>query len=84
METIRDRVKAVGLLDRDDIAVDFAIPQAWSEGTFKKGGLWPFGVVWLYDDESRIFGRPYPVTMYGWWVCKLAGEEIPPVKTRRS
>ena len=30
--------------------------------------------VWLYDERARVFGRPYPINMAGWVVCKIIGE----------
>ena len=45
---------------------DTALPQQWSEDFRKRTGLWPVGhMVWLYDEESRIFGRPYALTWTG-------------------
>jgi hypothetical protein len=72
MMTMKDRAIELGLLDGGlNIAFDFAVPQPWAEDVFNRSGLWPNGVVWLYDGHAPFFGRPYAITMLGWITMKL-------------
>ena len=50
---------------------DYAYPQDWAQDVANKTGRWPRGVVWMYDKKAHIFGRPYSVTMDGWWTLRL-------------
>ena len=63
---LRMAAEALGVTD----TFDTALPQGWVDElrafvrTLPTGDTWdPFGqYVWLYDKESPIFGRPFPLT----------------------
>jgi hypothetical protein len=46
---------------------DWAIPQSWWDECYERGFRMNGQVVWLYSEEykSAVFGRPFPVTLYG-------------------
>ena len=67
MRTMRDAVESLNL----KATFDYAVPQQWWDDVYKKTGMGVSGVVWLYDDEAPIFGRPYSVTLYGWMVLRM-------------
>ena len=69
METMRDRAESLNIKD----PFDYAVPQDWANAVYDKVKLFPTGIIWLYDKQARIFGRPYPITMSGWWILKLYG-----------
>lgn len=79
MVTLREKCKFLDeLRDKEaTICYDTALPIDWAKDVIKKTGLYPVGVVWLYDNEGilgpkcGIFGRPYPVSMYGYWVLRI-------------
>ena len=77
METLLDRVKALGLDDLEGVAYDFAVPQPWFDEVCEMAGMRPDGVVWLYDRLGKLgppsgtFGRPYAITMNGWWALRM-------------
>uniref|UniRef100_A0A6M3L133 Uncharacterized protein n=1 Tax=viral metagenome TaxID=1070528 RepID=A0A6M3L133_9ZZZZ len=49
---------------------DFALPQSWFEEVMATTGCKPLGhIVWCYD--GSMFGYPYAMDMYGWWVLRL-------------
>jgi len=48
-----DLYKAAGITD----TFDWAVPQDWAE---QNPAAMNAGVVWMYDGESKIFGRPFP------------------------
>lgn len=65
--------EAKGLDDLEDASYDIALPQDWLDEAVKYCKLngYPisyheilYGTVWMYDKQSRIFGRPYPLTCY--------------------
>ena len=58
---------------------DYALPLHWINIMREQNGI-PNHVliqnfVWLYDEKSPIFGRPYPLNMAGWVACYLGGIE---------
>jgi hypothetical protein len=69
MTTMRERCEELNL--REKGSFDYALPQYWVDHVMATTGLFPNGVVWLYDEKAPAFGRPYAVSMYGWWVLKL-------------
>jgi hypothetical protein len=69
MTTLGDRCKELNL---DAVGTwDYAVPQPWALDVWKETSMWPNGIVWMYDRQSRIFGRPYAVSMYGWIVLQM-------------
>jgi hypothetical protein len=50
---------------------DYAYPVDWAVDVIQKTGMNVHGIVWLYDEQASIFGRPYAVTLYGWIVLRL-------------
>ena len=61
----------VELRGMENASFDYALPQEWvySVLEFCKLNQLPFsyreiifGFVWLYDEKSKVFGRPYPLT----------------------
>jgi hypothetical protein len=54
-----------------DTTFDYAIPQSWANEVYAWTGLYPRGIVWLYDRRAPFGGRPFPVTLYGWQVMVL-------------
>lgn len=71
MVTMRDKFKH---LEEKGATFDYAYPVEWARVVEEKTGLWPHGIVWLYDEVSPYFGRPYAVTLYGWIVLKMFEE----------
>ena len=63
-------------LEEKKAVFDFAYPVDYAYQVQEKTGLWPHGIVWLYDKHARGFGRPYPITFHAWIVLKLYGETI--------
>lgn len=74
-----DKPDVLKQLDEEGVTYDTAYPVDWARRVRSLTGLWPRGVVWLYDQRARIFGRPFAVTMYGWWVLQMAGEVQKPI-----
>jgi hypothetical protein len=59
-QSIADRVLG------PDATYDWAMPQEWFNQASEISGHNPSGhVVWLYDRQSRIFGRPFGLTDLG-------------------
>ena len=77
MVTLRDKCRFLDKLRDKGVQYDTALPIDWIDEVMEKTGMYPAGVVWLYDDNGilgtkcAIFGRPYAVTMFGYWVLKL-------------
>lgn len=40
-----------------DVTYDYAVPQSWFDQYFKEHGE-PPRAIWVYDNESPVFGRP--------------------------
>ena len=58
-----------------DAIYDWAMPQEWFNKASKLTGHNPSGhVVWLYDEQARVFGRPYGLTDMGQWIVKAMSE----------
>jgi hypothetical protein len=69
----------------EEASFDFAMPVDWARNTAERSkGLWPVGVVWLYDKHGGCFGRPFPLTLYAWQVLRIAWPDmdIPPYRPR--
>ena len=79
MTTMYERAKDLGMVDAEGFCFDFATPAPWADEVKAKTGLWPHGIVWLYDKVAPIWGRPFPITMYGWWICRLMNYDIPAI-----
>lgn len=77
MATLADRVRELGLDHQRSIEYDYAVPNEWATDVIEKTGLWPRGIIWLYDTNGLLgpkcglLGRPFPLTMYGYWVMRL-------------
>jgi len=79
MVTLREKCKFLDeLKDKGAfISYDTALPINWVDDVMEKTGQYPYGIVWLYDDKGLlgpkcgIFGRPYPVSMSGYWILKI-------------
>ncbi len=61
---------------RPNTTYDLALPMQWVDSLHDNYKI-PYrciisNFVWLYDEKSSIFGRPFPLTMAGWVVCKIA------------
>jgi len=73
------RVKELGLdeLQEKGVNYDWAMPQPWVNDVVEKVGIYPRGIIWLYDVHGILglkcgmFGRPYSITMSGYWTLKL-------------
>lgn len=61
MKTLRDCAQ---FLEEKDVTYDFAFPVDFGYEIEKRTGLWPSGVVWVYDKYAKIFGRPFPLTTH--------------------
>lgn len=75
--TLGDRCRQLekaGVLPRyghGEGAYDYAVPQPWADDVRDKTGIYPPGhVVWLYNKDTGIGGRPFPVTLLGWMALK--------------
>jgi len=81
-DAFNNRIKALGI---KYTAMDYAIPQPWVE---KMAQLIPNGefqsgyericaqFVWIYDDNSRLFGRPFPLTQDAEDILVQYGDKI--------
>lgn len=70
MTTMRDLAEKI--LPKEAV-YDYAYPIDWAKEVEKRnGGLFPRGLVWLYDAVTPLSGRPFPLTMYGYWAVKIA------------
>lgn len=59
-----EAVKALNLENKGE--VDYALPQEWLDHVVKVTGIYAAHCfVWLYDEQAKIFGRPYPLTVEG-------------------
>lgn len=58
--TMRDLVEADPYLQGK--TYDYAVPIDWVTDVKERIGMWPVHFVWLYDEQARTFGRPYPLT----------------------
>jgi hypothetical protein len=67
-KTMGEKTKEIGL---EEFTFDFAIPQSFWQEFYDIMGFEPFGIVWLYDKYSRLFGRPFPVTLESYINLKL-------------
>ena len=55
-----------------DKTYDWAIPQLWFNFALKVSNNNPSGhVVWLYDEQARIGGRPFGLTLLGWMIIRM-------------
>lgn len=55
------------LIDADEYLAantfDTALPQEWVDDVYAKTGVYPAPIfVWVYDQQARYWGRPYPLT----------------------
>jgi hypothetical protein len=56
---------------------DYAVPQPWFDDVIDRTGVNPCGCfVWLYDGKYKTFGRPYPINVRGWVICKMLNIEF--------
>jgi hypothetical protein len=45
---------------------DYALPQEWVDDFYNLMKVYPTSYfVWIYDEYSPLFGRPYPITDEG-------------------
>ena len=67
-----DKTERVNKLVKGE-TYDWAVPIDWIREVHWSTGLWPSGsVVWLYDKQGGLCGRPYAIDMYGHMALKLA------------
>lgn len=70
--------QTIARLGLSDASFDWGLPQEWWANVIEKTGQNPSGhIVWLYDDEAPVFGRPFSLTLRGWQllqITKLADE----------
>ncbi len=72
---IYERLTKEGLVKRrgiEDSSFDYALPQDWLYAVVEWCRLngyraWSYheilwGFVWMYDEQAKVFGRPYPLT----------------------
>ena len=60
-----------------DAVFDWAMPQKWFDEAIRRTDLSPNGhVVWLYDKQARIFGRPYGLTDQGRQIVEAMQHEV--------
>jgi len=52
------------VLDDLNITYDTALPQAWVDDVVLVTKMQPYGIVWLYPEDS-IWGMPFAVTAQG-------------------
>ncbi len=51
---------------------DFAIPNDVFNEILDTTGINPSGnIVWLYDEQAKIFGRPFGLTLLGYQLLKI-------------
>jgi len=82
----KDKAALMEMTGKGRETYDYALPQPWVDEWCKKlkaqGVTYDdliFGFVWLYDEEAKTFGRPFPLTNRARFILELI-QRNPPVE----
>lgn len=80
--------QTIARLGLSDASFDWGLPQEWWQEMLDITEQNPAGhIVWLYDEQASVFGRPYPITLLGWQLMRIfemaQQSKRPPLRGRR-